>query len=185
MNNFLRNVGFYLLIILVAISLIDYFSTKQTTRNEIEYTTFLQQLDEGQVSKVVLVQNNIRGTLADGTEFTTVTPDYPNNDPSLYQHLTDKHVEIAAENPPEPPWWSTMFSTIIPIVLLIGAWYFIMQQTQGGGGRVMSFGKSRARMSGADKIKVNGSRRGGRAFLLDFRFGFCGDVCRCRRLACA
>ena len=155
MNNFLRNVGFYLLIILVAISLIDYFSTKQTTRNEIEYTTFLQQLDEGQVSKVVLVQNNIRGTLADGTEFTTVTPDYPNNDPSLYQHLTDKHVEIAAENPPEPPWWSTMFSTIIPIVLLIGAWYFIMQQTQGGGGRVMSFGKSRARMSGADKIKVN------------------------------
>ena len=155
MNNFLRNVGFYLLIILVAISLIDYFSTKQTKQNEIEYTNFLQQLDAGEISKVVLVQNNIRGTLQDGTQFTTVTPDYPNNDPTLYQHLKDKNVEIAAENPPEPPWWSTMISTIIPIALLIGAWYFIMQQTQGGGGRVMSFGKSRARMSGADKIKVN------------------------------
>ena len=93
--------------------------------------------------------------MQDGTEFTTVTPDAPNNDPGLYQRLTNKNVEIAAENPPEPPWWSTMFSTIVPIVLLIGVWYFIMQQTQGGGGRVMSFGKSRARMSGADKIKVN------------------------------
>ena len=45
-------------------------------------------------------------------------------------------------------------SSVIPILLLIGVWFFIMQQTQGGGGRVMSFGKSRARMSGADKIKV-------------------------------
>jgi len=155
LNKFLRNVGFYLLIILVAISLIDYFSTKNTTKNEIEYSNFLQQVDEGQVSRVVIIQNNIRGTLQDGTEFTTVTPDAPNNDPGLYQRLTNKNVEIAAENPPEPPWWSTMFSTIVPIVLLIGVWYFIMQQTQGGGGRVMSFGKSRARMSGADKIKVN------------------------------
>ncbi len=151
----MRNVGFYLLIILVAISLIDYFSTKNTTKNEIAYSNFLQEVDERQVSRVVIIQNNSRGTLQDGTEFTTVTPDAPNNDPGLYQRLTNKNVEIAAENPPEPPWWSTMFSTIVPIVLLIGVWYFIMQQTQGGGGRVMSFGKSRARMSGADKIKVN------------------------------
>ena len=154
MNKFLRNVGFYLLIILVAISVIDYFSTKNTNRQEVEYTQFLQQVDKGDVSKVVIIQNTIHGTLADGTEFTTITPDVPNNDPDLYQKLSAKGIDIAAENPPEPPWWSQMFSSVIPILLLIGVWFFIMQQTQGGGGRVMSFGKSRARMSGADKIKV-------------------------------
>ena len=47
-----------------------------------------------------------------------------------------------------------MFSSILPILLLIGVWFFIMQQTQGGGGRVMSFGKSRARMTASDKMKV-------------------------------
>ncbi|WP_302358256.1 ATP-dependent zinc metalloprotease FtsH [uncultured Mitsuokella sp.] len=154
MNKFLRNVGFYLLIILVAISVIDCFSTKNTNRQEVEYTQFLQQVDKGDVSKVVIIQNTIHGTLADGTEFTTITPDAPNNDPDLYQKLSAKGIDIAAENPPEPPWWSQMFSSVIPILLLIGVWFFIMQQTQGGGGRVMSFGKSRARMSGADKIKV-------------------------------
>ena len=154
MNKFLRNVGFYLLIILVAISVIDYFSTKNTNRQEVEYTQFLQQVDKGDVSKVVIIQNTIHGTLADGTQFTTITPDAPNNDPDLYQKLSAKGIDIAAENPPEPPWWSQMFSSVIPILLLIGVWFFIMQQTQGGGGRVMSFGKSRARMSGADKIKV-------------------------------
>ncbi len=155
MNKFLRNVGFYLLIILVAISIIDYFSTRNTTKQEVGYTNFLQQVDEGKVTKVVLIQNTIRGTLSDGTEFTTITPDAPNSDPKLFEKLAAKGVEINAENPPEPPWWSTMFSSLLPILLLVGVWFFIMQQTQGGGGRVMSFGKSRARMSGSDKIKVN------------------------------
>ena len=154
MNKFLRNVGFYLLIILVAISIIDYMSQKSTVKQETEYTQFLQQVDAGEVSKVVLIQNTIHGTLKDGTQFTTISPDEPYSDPHLYEKLTAKGVDIAAENPPEPPWWTTMFSTVLPILLLIGVWFFLMQQTQGGGGRVMSFGKSRARMSGADKIKV-------------------------------
>lgn len=154
MNKFLRNVGFYLLIILVAISIIDYFSVKNTARQEVSYTEFLQKVDKGEVAKVTLINNMIRGTLSDGTEFTTITPNYPNNDPGLYDKLQAKNLDISAENPPEPPWWSTMFSSILPILLLIGVWFFIMQQTQGGGGRVMSFGRSRARMSGSDKIKV-------------------------------
>ena len=47
-----------------------------------------------------------------------------------------------------------MLSNALPIILFIGLWFFLMQQTQGGGGRVMSFGKSRARMTGSDKIRV-------------------------------
>ena len=154
LNKFLRNVGFYLLIILIAISVIDYFSTRSTTKQEINYTDFLQQVDAKNVSKVVIVDNIIKGTLADGTEFTTITPNTPNGDPNLVKSLQDKGVAIKAENPPEPPWWSTVFSSLLPMLLLIGVWFFIMQQTQGGGGKVMSFGKSRAKMSGSDKIKV-------------------------------
>ncbi len=155
LNKFLRNVGFYLLIILIAISVIDYFSTRSTTKQEINYTDFLQQVESKNVSKVTIVDNIIKGTLADGTEFTTITPNSPNGDSNLVKNLQDKGVTIKAENPPEPPWWSTIFSSLLPMLLLIGVWFFIMQQTQGGGGKVMSFGKSRAKMSGGDKIKVN------------------------------
>ena len=155
MSKFARNVGFYLLIIFVAITIIDYFSTKNTTKQEINYTAFLQQVDAGNVASVTMVDNVIKGTLSDGTAFTTITPNSPNGDSNLVEKLQAKNVDIKAENPPEPPWWSTMFSSLLPMLLLIGVWFFIMQQTQGGGGRVMSFGKSRARMSGADKVKVN------------------------------
>ncbi|MCI6158415.1 MAG: ATP-dependent zinc metalloprotease FtsH [Selenomonadaceae bacterium] len=158
MNKFAKNVGFYLLIILVSISFLDYFSTGKPSGQkhvqELSYTEFLQNVDAGNVAKVTLVKNDVTGTLSDGTEFSTITPDYPNSDPGLYDKLAAKNVEISADNPPEPPWWSTMLTTVLPIVLLIGVWFFLMQQTQGGGGRVMAFGKSKARMSGANKIKV-------------------------------
>ncbi|NMD99153.1 ATP-dependent metallopeptidase FtsH/Yme1/Tma family protein [Selenomonas bovis] len=155
MNKFLRNVGFYLLLILVVISCIDYFSMQKTTRQEVGYTQFLQEVNAGHVEKVTIVQNTLRVTGTDGKEYTTVTPDAPNSDPGLYDKLAAKNINVAAENPPEPPWWSQMFSSILPILLLCGVWFYMMQQTQGGGGRVMNFGKSRARMSGGDKVKVN------------------------------
>jgi cell division protease FtsH len=150
MNKFLRNVGFYLLIILIAISVIDYFSAKSSTKQEINYTEFLHQVDAKSVDKVTIVNDVIKGTLADGTEFMTVIP----NDPDLIKDLREKGVSIKAEQPPEPPWWTTIFSSILPMLLLIGVWFFIMQQTQGGGNRVMSFGKSRAKLSSDDRMKV-------------------------------
>lgn len=155
MNSFFRNVGFYLLLILVVISVFDYFSEKNTkVTQEISYTEFLQKVDAGDVSKVVFESNVVKGTLESGTEFLTVTPDAPNNDRDLIGRLQTKNIEIAAKNPPEPPWWTAMFSSILPLLLLLGVWFFIMQQTQGGGTRVLSFGKSHARMTGSDKMKV-------------------------------
>lgn len=150
MNKFFRNVSFYLLIIIIAISIIDYYSSRTTTKQEISYSQFLKNVTDQQVERVTIVENVIKGKLKDGQEFTAVAP----NDPALITTLRDKGVDIKAEQPPQPPWWTTIFSSILPMLLLIGVWFFIMQQTQGGGNRVMSFGKSRAKLHNEDKIKV-------------------------------
>lgn len=151
MNKFFRNVSFYLLIIIIAISIIDYYSSRTTTKQEASYTQFLRNVEDQKVEHVTIVDNTIRGKLRDGQEFTTITP----NDPTLINTLREKNVDIKAEQPPQPPWWTTIFSSILPMLLLIGVWFFIMQQTQGGGNRVMSFGKSRAKLHSEDKIKVS------------------------------
>lgn len=154
MDKFFKNVAFYLLIIFIAISAIDYFSQQKTTHQEMNYTAFMEQVDKGDVASVTIVENNIKGTLTDGTEFKTTTPGFPNQPADLVKTLMDKKVTVKAENPPEPPWWSSVLSSLLPILLLAGLWFFFMNQTQGGGGKVMSFGKSRAKMSGGDKVKV-------------------------------
>lgn len=117
---------------------------------EINYSELLRQVQEQNVKGVTIVENSIKGQLADGTEFTTVAP----NDPNLINTLRDKGVEIKAELPPQPPWWTGIFSSLLPMLLLIGVWFFIMQQTQGGGNKVMSFGKSRAKLNSEENLKV-------------------------------
>ncbi len=155
MNSFLRNVGFYLLVIFVAITAYDYFSIKpQNAIEETSYSQFLHRVENGEVAKVILTQNSIKATKTDGKEFTTIAPDFPIGDDQLVSKLEAKGVEITAQNPKEPPWWTTLLSSFLPILLLIGFWFFIMNQTQGSGSKVMSFGKSRAKMSSGDKVQV-------------------------------
>ena len=155
-QSLLRNLAFYALMFFVVWTVADYMSGSHQTAQAtaLSYSDFTEKVTDGEVDKVVIVQNNIRGTLKDGTEFTTIAPDVPSSDHNLYTRLSEKGVSISAENPPEPPWWQTLLTSLIPIALLIGFWFFIMQQSQMGGGRMMNFGKSRVRLMVSDKKKV-------------------------------
>ena len=65
--------------------------------------------------------------------------------------LTDYNMEKQST----PPWWLEMLPMIAMVVLFVFFWIFFVQQSQGGGNRVMSFGKSKARMATEDsKMRV-------------------------------
>ena len=152
MSKFVRNVSLYLLIIIVAVSLIDAFTTNKADKSEITYTNFLNQVQQKKVDTVQITNDHaISGKLKDGTAFTSYAP----TDVALMPALRDADVNIIAKPPEQPSWWMSMLSSVLPILILIGVWFFIMQQTQGGGGRVMNFGKSHAKMHGEGKIKVS------------------------------
>jgi len=150
LNRFFRNISFYLLLIIIAISIIDFYKARTSNEQEIAYSQFLQNVEEDKIDRVTIQENTIRGSLKDGTGFMTITPD----DPDLVKILREKKINIKAEQPPQPPWWTTILSSILPMLIIIGIWFFVMQQTQGGGNRVMSFGKSRAKLHSEEKIKV-------------------------------
>jgi len=121
----------------------------------VTYSRFLEELDQGKVAKVVIQSENmtniITGERTDGTRFETKGPA---TDTALYAFLKEKKVEWNSELPPQPGWWTSLFTTLLPILLFVILFFFLMQQTQGGGNRVMSFGKSRARLHTDDKKKV-------------------------------
>ncbi|MBE8949146.1 MAG: ATP-dependent zinc metalloprotease FtsH [Quinella sp. 3Q1] len=154
MNNFLRNVGFYLLAIFIAVTAYDYLTITPKPVEEVSYSKFLTLVAQDDISKVVLTKNTIKFTTKEEKEFTTIAPDEPVNDDDLVDVLQAKGVEIVAQNPKDPPWWMTLLTSLLPIALLVAFWYFMISQAQGGGGKVFSFGKSRAKMMGGDKVKV-------------------------------
>ena len=152
LSKFVRNVSLYLLIIIVAVSIIDAFTTNKSDKSEITYTNFMNQVQQKKVDAVQITDDHaIVGQLKDGTSFTSYAP----TDSALLPALRDADVNIIAKPPEQPSWWMSMLSNVLPILILIGVWFFIMQQTQGGGGRVMNFGKSHAKMHGEGKIKVS------------------------------
>lgn len=152
MNKFVKNVALYVFIIVIAVAIFNTFVHPQEKFTEMAYSDFVVQIEKKNVSSVIMVENSIKGKLKDGTEFSTYIP---NNDTQIVKKMTDGDVVITVKPPEQPSWWMSLLSSLLPILILVGVWFWIMNQTQGGGGRVMSFGRSRARMSGEGQVHVN------------------------------
>ncbi|NLZ92661.1 MAG: ATP-dependent metallopeptidase FtsH/Yme1/Tma family protein [Firmicutes bacterium] len=152
MNRFMRQMMFYLVILLIAVAIINYFNKPLETPKSLPYNEFVALVEDGRVKEVLIVQNNISGTLKDGTNFETYNTE---SREALTQRLIDNNVTINGEDPPEPQWWASLASIVLPFIILMVIFFFFMQQTQGGGNRVMNFGKSRARLHDSSRKRVS------------------------------
>ena len=152
MSKFVRNVALYLLVIIVAVTVVDSFIGNKTDKSEITYTNFLTQVQQKKVDSVqITADHSITGQLKDGSSFTTYAP----TDAALMPALKASDVNVVAKPPEQPSWWMSALASIVPVLILVVVFFFFMQQTQGGGSRVMNFGKSHAKMHGEGKVKVS------------------------------
>lgn len=150
MNSFYKNLGLWIIIGGVMILLYYFSQHTVSSSKDIVFSDFLNRVEQGQVTEVVIKQNQISGVMKDGTQFNTYTMDYPD----LVSNLRNKSVKITVKPPDETPWYIAFLFSWGPILLLVGVWIFFMRQTQMGGNRAMSFGKSRARLLTEDRKKV-------------------------------
>ncbi|MGB9803963.1 ATP-dependent zinc metalloprotease FtsH [Desulfofundulus sp.] len=155
MSRVLKNLSIYLLIVLVIIMLIKYTQPPVTGVEDWTYNRFCQAVNQGQVQEVTIQSrehtNLITGTTKDGTKFQVTGL---KNDAQITSFLLEKGVEVKIQEPPSPGWWANILTSLLPILIFVLLFFFMMQQTQGGGNRVMSFGKSRARLHTDDKKRV-------------------------------
>jgi len=152
LNKFLRGISLYLLLAVLAISVVSslYSTTEKIT--EISYSEFIEQVNSGKVKNVTFIgEQRVQGELQDGDMFVTTVPPQT---PDLVSFLEESGVTVAAKPEPAPPWWMSILPNVITLVIFIGIWLFILNQMQGGGNRAMSFGKSRAKLHTEEKVKV-------------------------------
>ncbi|MBF0383752.1 MAG: ATP-dependent zinc metalloprotease FtsH [Magnetococcales bacterium] len=149
MNGFYKNLSLWLVIGLLMIMLFNLFNQPVGQSQQIPFSEFNYQLEQGLVTDVTIQGRTLTGILSDGGTFTTYTPE----DPDLVRMLREKKVNINARPPEEASLLVTLLISWFPMLLLIGVWIFFMRQMQGGGsGRgPMSFGKSKAKMLNDDK----------------------------------
>jgi cell division protease FtsH len=144
LNNMFKNLAIWMVIGLVLMTVFNQFSTRQVTRNSVEYSQFLDEVRQGHISKVLIEGRTLKGTTTEGKQITSYAP------PDLWMvsDLLKNGVKIEAKPEEEPSFLMNIFVSWFPMLLLIGVWVFFMRQMQGGGkGGAFSFGKSRARMT--------------------------------------
>lgn len=153
LNRFLRGISLYLLIAILAVSIVSaLYGPQQDATRAIKYSEFNELIDHGRVVSVVLVgDQRIDGVLDDGTR---IRVNIPAGTTNLADRLAERGVEVDSEMPPPPPWWLSFLPHLLTLVIFIGIWLFILNQMQGGSNRAMSFGKSRAKLHTEEKSKV-------------------------------
>ena len=150
MNQVSRNIALWLVVALIFLLLLNFFSRTQQRSPEIIFSDFLNNVEKGQVSQVTIQGNVIQGDTSSGEHFKTYAP----QDQDLVKTLRDKGVKIAARPAEGDPWWMVLLVQWFPMLLLVGVWIFFMRQMQIGGGKAMSFGKSRAKLLTENTHKV-------------------------------
>jgi cell division protease FtsH len=160
MNRIIRHTGFYLLIFLVTVGIVHFISTQNEQKEQITYDEFRTQLANKNVEEI--------SVKVDGYTY-LITGKYRNPAHPEKRHfvtrapLVDEVItvietsgvsKIHIEKMEGDNVWFTFLTSIIPFVIIFILFFFLLNQAQGGGGKVMNFGKSRARLYNEEKKRV-------------------------------
>jgi len=153
LNDLAKNLMLWVVIAIVLMTVFNNFGPKTSGSQSINYSDFINEVQQGRVQQVIIEEHTVKGTRTDGSKFTTMTPP---EDPKMVDDLLSNKVEVKVNEPNQHGILMTIFINWFPMLLLIGVWIFFMRQMQGGGGGrgAMSFGKSKARMLGEDQVKT-------------------------------
>lgn len=152
MRKMFKNAAFYILLFLLIVVLFRQL-TNPTQNQEIKnynLTELITVIKEDKVATLKITDySKVEGKLNDGTEYRSYIPEI------LAVPMGDYLFDLVSENPKlgvsgEEPAKDPFFLDFLPIIfslLMIGLlWFMLMQNSQGGGSKVMSFGKSKARL---------------------------------------
>jgi cell division protease FtsH len=129
-----KKLPIYVVIGVVTILIFNLLNTPVKNDNEIIYSEFLQKLENGEVSEVILKEGEI-----EGKTYVVVTSD-------LLELMKEKNVRVRILPPEKSPWYVNFFFSWGPIIFLAVVWIFFVRQMQTGGNKALSFGKSKAKL---------------------------------------
>ncbi|GAL10603.1 cell division protein FtsH [Vibrio astriarenae] len=153
MSDMAKNLILWLVIAVVLMSVFQSFGPGESSGRTVDYTTFVQEVGQGQIQEATFKDSEITFTRrGGGSRFVTYMPVY---DQKVLDDLINQNVKVQGTPPEEQSLLGSIFISWFPMILLIGVWIFFMRQMQGGGGKgAMSFGKSKARMMSEEQIKT-------------------------------
>ena len=156
MNRYLKGAGFYLLLFMIIIGIVQFSGTQTTKVEELKFSEVYKNLMEENISSIHFVEGtSVEGTIKDTKKkFKSYIPNEVLGDKlsnEILNQVEENKLVLDGEAQPQTPWFVSMLPTVLLIGFMIIIWFVFMNQSQGGGGKVMSFGKSKARVHKDDE----------------------------------
>ena len=154
MNDMGKNLLLWLIIAAVLLTVFQTFNVSKGPE-EVEYSTFLDMVNQNRVAEVTVDGLTIRGVMQNGDVFETIQPQIV--DKALIDDMMDHNVNFKGNRPEQQSIWTQLLIASFPILVIVAVFMFFMRQMQGGGGGrggPLTFGKSKAKLLGEDQIKT-------------------------------
>ena len=149
--------GLYIVLILLITTLLtSFYLEKNTTYENISYSSFLQKVELGDIKKVEISGKQLTATPDTSLTKTPIlySVTMPDSDPSLISKLENKKVDINVQATQNKGQWIGLIGSLFFPVLFLVAIMMLFRGAQGGGSQAMNFGKSKAKMNMDNKVKV-------------------------------
>lgn len=152
MKNVFKSASFYIFIFLMILVLVNFSQPQKQQSQKFAYTQLQQELSANNVASVKFTNHAVEGKLKDGTQFESYVPPMVEQAFGAYVDGLGKEgrLQIEGQEPVGRPWIMDILPTILMILVFVVLWFVFMQNSQGGGNKVMSFGKSKARLNNED-----------------------------------
>jgi cell division protease FtsH len=150
----MRNAGFIALIVLLLLVVYSAFNQPSTLKT-IPITTAIKNANAGDYYKFQVSGNEIQITPKGQSKATLKTYEEPNANLKT-EGLNYSKVTISAQaESSSSSTWLGILETVGPVIAIGVILYIMMKSAQGQGNQALSFGKSRARLYGNEKDKIN------------------------------
>ena len=123
MNNLLKNIGIWLVIGLVVLTVVKQFDRGTTSRDSVPYSEFMDAAKSGRVTSASVEGRTIKWVNNDNKKFTTYSP----GDIWMVGDLVKYGVKVEAKPEEEQSFLAQIFISWFPMLLLIGVWIFFMR----------------------------------------------------------
>jgi len=148
LKKYLRMISFYVVILIIIAAVLTNINTGRDVPKTISYSELISGISNKSVSELTVDIDKyiVSGSYTSGAKFQSVV--LPGSFTEFLNGYLEDGGDIKAEykQPEQAPWWFTILPSLFLIVIMVVFFMMFTQQSGSGGGKVMSFGKSKARL---------------------------------------
>ncbi|WP_195924937.1 ATP-dependent zinc metalloprotease FtsH [Paeniclostridium hominis] len=156
MNKFLKGAGFYLLIFIIIVGIVQFSGSSTDKVEEMKFSSVYRELMKENISSIKIVEDTVlEGTIkSTNKKFKTYIPEEIQSQQlanELLKQADEGKLQLTGAPKPTTPWFFEILPSLFMLFFVLILWFVFMNQSQGGGGKVMNFGKSKAKVHKDDE----------------------------------